>query len=1007
MAKESSAAVLRHVQTIFRGGSSSALTDGQLIDRYSSGDPDAAEAAFAALVERHAGMVFGLCKAVLRDPHDAEDALQATFLVLARRARSIREPGSVAGWLARVARRVAIRAKARSAARRAREREAAEREARRLMGAPANAFAELYEEIDRLPERLRGPVVLCDLEGLSYEQAAGQLLVPVGTVRSRLSRARGRLADRLRRRGIAPCAVAAGLAPPAATTEAIIRAAIDLAAGRAVAGPISAESVRLASSHIRSGLMVRIGMIATALVSAGLVALGAGMRTTPREAVAAEAPMPTRAIADKPAPAGKMVFARVVDAQGKPVAGQDVYVVDGRGRPRSFKTDAAGLVRVPDDGDEVRRQLAVVAIPDEKTIGWATVGRDDDRATGKEDDPLTLSLEPRDSPITGTVVDRGGRPIAGVKVRLEQMRDETNGWLLAHGVTFPGWPIVGVSDDRGRYSIPLPRGASGFMWFHHRRYVGPGTAFKADRTPLGPTTLEPAGGIVGVVTEAATGRPVAGAIIGAQTLEHRPGRVLNGGWGEATTDDRGRFEIGGLAAGVYNLLFVRAPEGRRTMIASAVEGVRVKVDQDARADLTAIDPHRRNLRGTVVDATTKAPLAGVSVGYYGTGRPRSGAAVMSTQTDAAGRFELTVPPGPSYVYVMDGGRVTHSSSRDVDVPEARDSEPVQLLAGPMEPLSRPVAKAGVAGAPQPGAAAKGIVMQRLQREPEKPEGPGTILTGRVVDPAGTPVPGVTVTYNTRQLFIQTATDREGEFIMEGLPEGDQKIELSKEGYRTAIELARENAGEGVTILIPRPGADRKPAPPPPNLPADLRFLDLQPVANEPLDQGPLPNGDDLAELPLGVRKLGGMWYSVGPKMSHLRASVQARLPKSAEGIKVGSRCVRLYILHGTQYEVMPGTTIGHYTVHYADGSSEEIPIVYGEDLSVWKTWNGGPGKTTRAQVAWKGKNQQIELNPEAYVFLFERVWTNPHPDRVVESIDFESSVTDCSPFLIAVTAETR
>ena len=89
------------------------------------------------------------------------------------------------------------------------------------------------------------------------------------------------------------------------------------------------------------------------------------------------------------------------------------------------------------------------------------------------------------------------------------------------------------------------------------------------------------------------------------------------------------------------------------------------------------------------------------------------------------------------------------------------------------------------------------------------------------------------------------------------------------------------------------------------------------------------------------------------------------------------------------------------------GSRTKIPIVYGEDLSVWTTWNGGPGKASLANLAWKGKNQRTELNPEAYVYLFEMVWTNPHPDRVIDSIDFESAVTDCSPFLVAITAETK
>jgi hypothetical protein len=290
--------------------------------------------------------------------------------------------------------------------------------------------------------------------------------------------------------------------------------------------------------------------------------------------------------------------------------------------------------------------------------------------------------------------------------------------------------------------------------------------------------------------------------------------------------------------------------------------------------------------------------------------------------------------------------------------------------------------------------------------------PTTVLMGNVVDPTGKPVPGVSVTYvgDMRQgqwLPSRSFTDRDGEFIMEGLPVGPGKLHLRKDGFRSSTELVGPLAVQERFVLFPRPNADRKPAPAPPDLPANLRLLDLQPVANEPLDQGPLPGGEDLAELPLGVRKLGGMWYSVGPMMIRLRASLQARLPKSAEGIKVGSRCVRLHFLHGTQYEVPDRTTIGRYKVHYADGFSEDVPIVYGEDVSVWTTWRGGPGKASHANLAWKGKNQRTELNPEAYVYLYDTVWTNPHPGRVIDSIDFESAVTDCSPFLVAVTAETK
>ena len=129
------------------------------------------------------------------------------------------------------------------------------------------------------------------------------------------------------------------------------------------------------------------------------------------------------------------------------------------------------------------------------------------------------------------------------------------------------------------------------------------------------------------------------------------------------------------------------------MTAAAVEGVRVKIDEDATADLTLIEG--RKLRGSVVDAQTGAPLAGVMVGYYGAARPAlSGAACMTATTDAAGQFELPVPPGPSFVYIMDG-RPGDPSRLDLDVPADRDPEPVRLLSNLPEPADRPFAKAKV------------------------------------------------------------------------------------------------------------------------------------------------------------------------------------------------------------------------------------------------------------------------------------------------------------------------
>ena len=218
MASSSSDRALRDVQRLFNLGAVGSMTDAQLLDWVVSQRDDPAEAAFEELVHRHGPMVFRVCRSVLRDAHDAEDAFQATFLVLARRARSIRRHGSIASWLFGVAHRVASRARNRAMRCQARDRRVAEQTPEALLPAESDVDWELlHEEIDRLPERLRGPVTLCYLEGLSYGMAASQLALSEATLRGRLARARERLRFRLSRRGVT---VPAGLAVAGAAAQA-------------------------------------------------------------------------------------------------------------------------------------------------------------------------------------------------------------------------------------------------------------------------------------------------------------------------------------------------------------------------------------------------------------------------------------------------------------------------------------------------------------------------------------------------------------------------------------------------------------------------------------------------------------------------------------------------------------------------------------------------------------------------------------------------------------------
>ena len=193
------------IRSLFILGSPSDLTDGQLLDRFATGDGPASSLAFEALVERHGSMVLRVCRGVLGDAHDAQDAFQATFLVLVRKANSIRDRDSLASWLHGAALRVASHARATEARRRRLEREKVERASSVSIAEAADDLGpRLHEEIGRLPERYRAAVVLCYLEGHTCEDAARVLRWPVGTVKSRLSRARERLRNRLTRLGLAP-----------------------------------------------------------------------------------------------------------------------------------------------------------------------------------------------------------------------------------------------------------------------------------------------------------------------------------------------------------------------------------------------------------------------------------------------------------------------------------------------------------------------------------------------------------------------------------------------------------------------------------------------------------------------------------------------------------------------------------------------------------------------------------------------------------------------------------
>jgi RNA polymerase sigma factor (sigma-70 family) len=287
MATSQMSEVIQHLRRAVLLQDGAGLTDGQLLEGYLSRRD---QAALAALVRRHGPMVWGVCRRVLRNHEDAEDAFQATFLVLVRKAGSIVPRQMVANWLYGVAHQTALNARATATRRKVRERQVTE------MPEPAVAEPDLWAdlqplldaELSRLPDKYRAVVILCDLEGKTRKEAARQLGVPEGTVAGRLARARGMLAQRLAQRGVAlpGGALAAVLAQkvasagvPLSVVESTITAASLVAAGKAASGAISVKVAALAAGAMKAMLFSKLRTALAVVLILGLVATGATILT--------------------------------------------------------------------------------------------------------------------------------------------------------------------------------------------------------------------------------------------------------------------------------------------------------------------------------------------------------------------------------------------------------------------------------------------------------------------------------------------------------------------------------------------------------------------------------------------------------------------------------------------------------------------------------------------------------------------------------------------------------
>jgi RNA polymerase sigma factor (sigma-70 family) len=496
MAIETLGAVLRQINRLFSDGAVTGLSDAQLLERFLT---ERDGAAFEVLMARYGPMVLSVCRGVLRNPSDAEDAFQATFLVLVNKARRLRGRANLGGWLHLVAYRVAIQANAAAARRRVQEREAGEMAAATSTSVPAardEQLRALHEEIARLPEKFRLAIVLCDLQGIPQNRAAGELQLSERTLRRRLSEGRERLKARLSRRGLPEGGMLGTVvlreslaAVPPAWAEATVRAALAIVNESITIGVVSAAATKLSHEVLKMMMFQKLKLFSAAILGVGLMAWGASAAlisfpeepprktaATPPEQRKAQVAVP-QPEADPLDPVGKFpVRGRVLDPDGKPVANAQIYVhhyhfdVMASATSNTVPAYQSGSVAAtgPDGHFQFELDKAASDFPYRDFPAWhgaeiAAVAPGFGPAwlsveSLLKGDEAVLRLVPDDVPIRGRVLDSQGRPQAGVTVSVRSIHklDSTKNFdaILASGE-------LAYTSTSSQYSGPTWLGRNG------------------------------------------------------------------------------------------------------------------------------------------------------------------------------------------------------------------------------------------------------------------------------------------------------------------------------------------------------------------------------------------------------------------------------------------------------------------------------------------------------------------------------------------------------------------
>ncbi|HLJ98161.1 MAG TPA: sigma-70 family RNA polymerase sigma factor [Gemmataceae bacterium] len=666
--------ILEHIRRLVAEQGQTQLPDQQLLHRFiSQGD----EVAFAALVRRHGPMVLQVCRRVLPNLHDAEDAFQATFLLLARKARSIRKPESVSCWLHGVAHRVSLRANASVC--------------RKLAGlpdsqnrAPTDPAEEVTwhelrtlvdQELQQLPEKYRAPLLLCYLEGQTRDEAAHQLGCPLGTLKSRLERGRELLRNRLLRRGLTLSAAllpiglsstASSAAVPKLLVHSTARAALKLSAGTTAASElVSAQVAALVDGGLQTIFATKLKIVVALFLSLSLAA-GAGVLTRgtliaqaaaplqPTEATSSTAAANNLALSADPKLDAKdvlVVRSRVVDAGGKPVAGAKLYLLDAATKtmpPPIRATSAADggfHFMVPKADVHLTHyfanpwaQVAVLAVAEGYGPAWRPA------VAAEETGEQVLRLAKDDVPIQGRVLDLQGKPIAGVRIQVEDLSTplaaDLTPWLEAvRNEKDDGYPLENkfltglrnsglaqlfpavTTDADGRFQLKgigrervagiriegptiemqqvrvMTRSGERMKVLAFRRnprgYVLTyyGATFEHYAAPTKP--------IVGVVRDKDIGKPLAGVTIRSDKWAGT--NVSGDGQLQTVTDQDGRYRLVGMPKGEGNTILAVPAEGQPYLLSVQAVG-----DSPGLEPITVDFPLKRGvlIRGRVTDRVT-------------------------------------------------------------------------------------------------------------------------------------------------------------------------------------------------------------------------------------------------------------------------------------------------------------------------------------------------------------------------------------------------------------------